>query len=100
MARVLGTTRGLIVAEAVMMGLAPRLGRQKAHDLVYDCCQRALRGEMGFADALLAEPAIAAVFTRTEIEALTDPGNYLGAAPEMTYALLAARERINPDGSA
>jgi 3-carboxy-cis,cis-muconate cycloisomerase len=100
MARVLGTTRGLIVSEAVMMGLAPRLGRQKAHDLVYDCCRRALRGEIGFADALLAEPAIAAVFTRTEIESLTDPGNYLGAAPEMTYALLAAREQVNPDGAA
>jgi 3-carboxy-cis,cis-muconate cycloisomerase len=100
MARVLDLTRGLIVSEAVMMGLAPRLGRQTAHDLVYDCCRRALGGELGFEDALLAEPAIAAVFTRAEIEALTDPGNYLGAAPEMTRALLAARERLNPAGKA
>jgi 3-carboxy-cis,cis-muconate cycloisomerase len=100
MARVLDLTRGLIVSEAVMMGLAPRLGRQTAHDLVYDCCRRALSGELGFEDALLAEPAIAAVFTRAEIEALTDPGNYLGAAPEMTRALLAAREPLNPAGKA
>lgn len=92
----LGTTRGLIVAEAVMMGLAPRLGRQHAHDIVYSCCRRALGGEMSFPDALLAEPAVAAVFHRPEIEMLTDPANYLGAAPEMTRLLL-SRRRPQPD---
>src|SRR5699024_909892 len=38
----LGRSGGLIVAEAVMMGLAPKLGRQAAHDVVYDCCRDAL----------------------------------------------------------
>ena len=32
-------TNGLIVAESVMMALAPKMGRQIAHDLVYDCCR-------------------------------------------------------------
>ena len=35
----LDMTRGLIVAEAVMMGLAPHLGRQQAHDIVYEACR-------------------------------------------------------------
>src|ERR1700733_129708 len=35
----LGLTHGLIVAEAVMMGLAPHIGRNEAHDLVYDACR-------------------------------------------------------------
>lgn len=91
MAHNLGVTRGLIVAEAVMMGLAPRLGRQHAHDIVYACCRRALDGEHSFTDALLAEPDVAAVFQRAELAALTEPANYLGAAPEMTRALLARR---------
>ena len=34
--------QGLIVAEAVMMGLAPHLGRQQAHDLVYEACREAM----------------------------------------------------------
>ncbi len=93
MARVLGATHGLIVAEAVMMGLAPHLGRQRAHDVVYDCCRRALTEGIPFVDALLAEREIAATFDRAAITALTDPGNYLGEAPEMTRALLARRER-------
>ena len=35
----LDITRGLIVSEAVMMGLGPHIGRQYAHDLVYDICR-------------------------------------------------------------
>jgi 3-carboxy-cis,cis-muconate cycloisomerase len=35
----LGVSKGLIVAEAVMMQLAPSIGRQQAHDLVYDACR-------------------------------------------------------------
>src|SRR5260370_23162670 len=36
----LDITKGLIVSEAVMMGLGPYLGRQYAHDLVYDVCRQ------------------------------------------------------------
>lgn len=97
MARNLDVSRGLIVAEAVMMALAPRLGRQHAHDIVYACCRRALSGEVSFADALLAEPQVAAGFPRAEIESLTDPANYLGAAPEMTRRLLARRSQRSPE---
>src|SRR3974390_825611 len=36
----LDLTKGLIVSEAVMMGVGPYLGRQYAHDLVYDVCRK------------------------------------------------------------
>ena len=36
----LDLTKGMIVSEAVMMGLGPHLGRQRAHDLVYDICRK------------------------------------------------------------
>ncbi|MFQ5565580.1 MAG: 3-carboxy-cis,cis-muconate cycloisomerase [Paracoccaceae bacterium] len=92
MRRVLETSGGLIVAEAVMMGLAPALGRQVAHDLVQDCCRAALTGDLSFLDALAAEPKIAAVMSRVALARLVDPANYLGAAPEMTRRLLARRK--------
>jgi 3-carboxy-cis,cis-muconate cycloisomerase len=91
MRRVLDSTGGLIVAEAVMMGLAPALGRQVAHDLVYDCCRAALTGDTSFLDALAAETRIVAVMDRAALARLADPANYLGAAPEMVRALLARR---------
>jgi len=93
MRRVLDMTGGLIVAEAVMMGLAPALGRQVAHDLVQDCCRVALTGDTPFLDALAAEPKIAAVIDRAALARLVDPANYLGAAPEMTRRLLARRRK-------
>ncbi|MEE8455833.1 MAG: 3-carboxy-cis,cis-muconate cycloisomerase [Limibaculum sp.] len=93
MRRVLDMTGGLIVAEAVMMGLAPALGRQVAHDLVQDCCRVALTWDTPFLDALAAEPRIAAVIDRAALARLVDPANYLGAAPEMTRRLLARRRK-------
>lgn len=91
MARVLDTTKGLIVAEAVMMGLAPKLGRQVAHDVVYECCRVALNSDVTFEDALLARKEIADAIPADEIHRLVAPVNYLGAAPEMVERLLAAR---------
>ena len=91
MRQVLDTTKGLIVAEAVMMGLAPHTGRQVAHDIVYECCRKALSGEATFLEALMAEPEISGALDRDRIEALTKPENYLGDAPEMVRRLLLKR---------
>jgi 3-carboxy-cis,cis-muconate cycloisomerase len=87
----LGTTHGLIVAEAVMMGLAPHTGRNEAHDLVYDACRSAIENDRPLLEVLLATPAIAGPLGAARLRELTDPGNYLGAAPLMVDRLLAAR---------
>ncbi|WP_237107611.1 adenylosuccinate lyase family protein [Nonomuraea sp. MG754425] len=44
---------GLIMAEAYMMRLAPALGRERAHDLVYRAAHAAREGGRALADALL-----------------------------------------------
>ena len=54
----LGISRGLIVAEAVMMGLAPATGRQQAHDIVYDACRTVNEQGGTLADAWSALPAV------------------------------------------
>ena len=56
MAENLDISRGLIVAEAVMMGLAPEIGRQQSHDVVYDACRLANEKGITLADALSADP--------------------------------------------
>jgi len=80
MRRNLDATGGLIVAEAVMMGLAPHLGREAAHHAVKHGCDRALAEGMSLADALMAEPEVTARLDRAAIDALTDPAAYLGSA--------------------
>src|SRR5256885_341436 len=73
MADNLDISRGLIVAEAVMMGLAPDLGRQEAHDVVYDACRVANDKGMTLADALSADSRVSARIGRATIERLTSP---------------------------
>jgi 3-carboxy-cis,cis-muconate cycloisomerase len=93
MAGNLDISRGLIVAEAVMMGLAPEIGRQEAHDLVYDACRLANESGMTLADALSADPRVTERIDRVTIDRLTSPKNYLGLAPAMVDRVLATSRR-------
>jgi 3-carboxy-cis,cis-muconate cycloisomerase len=93
LAKNLDISRGLIVAEAVMMGLAPQLGRQEAHDVVYDACRRANEQHISLKDALSADPNVTSRIDGATIERLTSPGNYLGLAPQMVDRVLASKPR-------
>jgi 3-carboxy-cis,cis-muconate cycloisomerase len=79
MRRNLDLTGGLIVAEAVMMGLAPHIGRGEAHHVVKHACDVALEEGLPLADALAREQAVATRLDRGAIERLTDPAHYLGS---------------------
>ena len=83
MQRNLELTSGLIVAEAVMMGLAPKLGRQAAHDVVYDACRAAAESGRSLLELLCADVQVSPHFGRPELERLLDPRNYLGSAAAM-----------------
>jgi 3-carboxy-cis,cis-muconate cycloisomerase len=76
-----------------MMGLALDIGRQQAHDVVYDACRVANEKAMTLADALSADPRVSAHIDRATIDRLTTPKNYLGLAPEMVDRVLAASKR-------
>jgi 3-carboxy-cis,cis-muconate cycloisomerase len=89
----LDSTRGLIVAEAVMMGLAPALGRQTAHDEVYAACRDAFERGDGLLDALLRRPAIASALPCDRLAALCEPSNYLGTAAQMVDRVLARQAK-------
>jgi len=87
----LDMTNGLIVAEAVMMGLAPHLGRNEAHDLVYEACRVVAEKGGRLADALAAMPEVSRHLKLQALERLTDPANYLGAAQQMVDQVVGNR---------
>jgi len=95
MARNLDMTKGLIVAEAVMMGLAPTIGRQEAHDVVYDACRIVNEKGGRLADVLNAMPDVSSRLDPKLIERLTDPANYLGMAPQMVDQVLASSAKLD-----
>lgn len=85
----LDMTQGLIVAEAVMMAAAPKLGRQKAHDIVYDACRKAIEGGGKLADILAGVPEISdALGGEQAIRHHCDPANYLGLCGPMVDRVL------------
>jgi len=87
----LGLSKGLIVAEAVMMALAPQLGRQQAHDVVYACCRKVNEEGGTLAERLAQDGEVAKHFQRADLERLTDPAGYLGLSREMVDRVLNGR---------
>jgi len=90
----LDLTQGMVVSEAVMMGLGPKLGRQRAHDLVYDICRKAAASGRPLLDLLAEDPDVAHHVSRAELERLTDPANYLGGAGEMIDRVLDIEKKL------
>jgi 3-carboxy-cis,cis-muconate cycloisomerase len=91
----LDLTHGLIVAEAVMMAAAPKLGRQHAHDVVYDACRKAIEGGGQLADILAGMPEIVEALGSVDaIRHHCDPANYLGLSGQMVDRALGVAARM------
>ncbi|RUO26271.1 3-carboxy-cis,cis-muconate cycloisomerase [Aliidiomarina minuta] len=74
---------GLLMAEAVMMGLAPSTGRNEAHDIVFGAAGRANDAGVGLRDELIKVPQIMEHLTVEQLDYLLDPSNYIGSAAIM-----------------
>ncbi len=86
-------TNGLVMSEAVMMGLGTYLGREYAHDLVYDLCRQALKENRPLIDILEAHPEINCHVNRSQLEHMCNPVHHVGQAGVMVDRVLAARKR-------
>ncbi|UPK97533.1 hypothetical protein LCI18_008468 [Fusarium solani-melongenae] len=85
MAANLAMSKGLIVGEAVMMSLAKYVGRQNAHDVVYEACKKTIErgGEATLLETLKEDKRVVDAISIEELEALCDPVNYLGSSQRM-----------------
>jgi 3-carboxy-cis,cis-muconate cycloisomerase len=87
----LDITKGLIMSEAVMMGLGDKMGRNTAHDVVYDICREVVKTGRPLIELLVENEEIRKHADRKTLEAMVDPANYLGVAGEMVDRVLAMR---------
>jgi len=93
MRRNIDITNGLVMSEAVMMGLGPHLGREYAHDLVYDICREAVKQKRPLLDLLAEHPQISKCVTRDELAGFCDPMNHLGQAGVMVERVLESLQK-------
>ncbi|WP_457933591.1 3-carboxy-cis,cis-muconate cycloisomerase [Pseudomonas sp. SA195] len=87
-------TRGLVLAEAVSIALAQRIGRDAAHHLVEQCCKRAVADGRHLRGVLAETPAIREQFNDAELDRLLDPAGYLGQARRWVDQAVAAHRAI------
>src|SRR5438876_3684299 len=69
---------GLIMAEALMLELGKEIGRQRAHDAVYEAAQASVTQARPFRETLAEDPHVSAGLTASRVEALLDPARYTG----------------------
>jgi 3-carboxy-cis,cis-muconate cycloisomerase len=79
----------LISAEAVMMALAPKLGRQRAHDVVAEAATLAQTQERDLAEVLCEHGDVRAVLSEDEVARVLDPRAHLSSSHAMIDRVLA-----------
>ena len=89
MRRNLDRQQGLIMAEAVMMALAEKIGRDAAHHAVQLACDRAIAEKRPLVEILAEDEAVNPHLDRAALERLTDPASYLGEAEAVIDRVLA-----------
>jgi 3-carboxy-cis,cis-muconate cycloisomerase len=90
MRRNIDMTHGLVMSEAVMMGLGPFIGREYAHDLVYDICREAMKQQRPLLGLLCEHAEITKHVDRAALARMCDPANYLGQSGVMVDRVLAS----------
>lgn len=84
---------GLDNSEFVMMRVAEKIGKDRAHSLMYEKAMMAERGGVCYLDALKEDPVLSGYFSETELEEMLKPENYTGLGHELASDLAeAARE--------
>ncbi len=74
---------GLIMGEAIMLDLGLTIGRQHAHDVVYDAAQAAFVEGKSFSDLLAADERLTKHMDKKAIAKLLDPTAYTGLCADI-----------------
>ncbi len=83
---------GLIMSERIMLALGAWVGRQRAHDIIYEHAQQAAIDHVPFRDLLGADQEVTEYLSAPELDELLNPAAYTGACAQMAR-MQAARGR-------
>ena len=80
---------GFLLSERVMFELAGKVGKQTAHDLVYEASMHGIETGITFEQALMQNERVRNALSEQELRAALDPTTYVGRAPEIVDEVLA-----------
>jgi 3-carboxy-cis,cis-muconate cycloisomerase len=68
--------------------MGKRIGRQEAHEVVYEAAMAAFEKGISFKEVLLNDQRVLKDFDVAEIDEVLDPHNYVGLAKEYVDSVL------------
>ncbi|AEG43010.1 adenylosuccinate lyase family protein [Isoptericola variabilis] len=87
-------SEGMIGSESLMLALGEKIGRQKAHDVVFEVAQEAATSDTSFVELLRRDPVVGATFDVDELRELLDPSRYLGMSVQIARELAATAAAV------
>jgi adenylosuccinate lyase len=79
----LGLLKGLLLSESVMIELGKKMGKQSAHEVIYEDAMKSMKDGVDFKQVLMDDAKVSQHLTRSEIDRLLSPEEYIGLAPRM-----------------
>ena len=79
---------GLLLSEKVMLALGEEIGKQTAHEVVYEIAMDSFEKEIPFKDALNADERVSNHLNSQEIGSLLDPVSYIGESEKIVDDVL------------
>ena len=89
MRRNLDLLGGFLLSERVMFALSEKVGKQTAHDLVYEASMHGIEHGISFEQALLQNRQVKEALDADTLRAALDPATYVGHAPQIVDRVLA-----------
>jgi len=79
----LGLLKGLLLSESLMIELGKKIGKQSAHEVIYEDAMKSMKEQVDFKQVLLGDARVNPHLTAAEIDRLLSPEEYVGLAPKM-----------------
>jgi adenylosuccinate lyase len=89
----LNLLKGLLLSEPVMLRLGEKIGKQTAHEVVYQVSMKTFQQGGSFKDFLLKDPRVSAQITAGELDRLLDPYSYKGYSREIAERVVEGLRR-------
>ena len=86
--------QGYLLSERVMLELGSRVGKQTAHEWVYEASMSGLERGVDFEKAILDHEELRNVLTLQEVGQLTDPRTYLGLCCEAVDRVIESQKEL------
>lgn len=86
--------QGIDNSEYIMMYFANRIGKDQAHELIYDLAIEAETSEKSYRDVLLANQTVRQSFTEEELLEMLKPENYVGLSAQLAHDMAEKSQTI------